>query len=87
MRGPFAVALCALSVLHFPTTAAGADIRVSTLPERVLIERAGFDQRLNFDLVLRNDTPEAVEVSAVEARGADVNPELKKAITDASRGR
>ena len=26
-------------------------------------------------------------LSAVEARGADVNPELKKAITDASRGR
>jgi murein DD-endopeptidase MepM/ murein hydrolase activator NlpD len=62
------LALCALAACTFPAAAADPAVRVSTLPEKVLLERAGFDQRLNFDLVLRNDTPEAVEVSAVEAR-------------------
>jgi murein DD-endopeptidase MepM/ murein hydrolase activator NlpD len=68
MKASLTLALCALAVLPFPAAAADPAVRVSTLPEKVLLERAGFDQRLNFDLVLRNDTPEAVEVSAVEAR-------------------
>jgi murein DD-endopeptidase MepM/ murein hydrolase activator NlpD len=41
-------------------------VLVSTLPDRVLIERAEFSQRLNFDLMVENTTDEKLELSSVE---------------------
>lgn len=50
----------------FPVFALGADVRLTSIPERPLIEVGNGQQILNFDVLLQNDTKEELEVSLFE---------------------
>jgi murein DD-endopeptidase MepM/ murein hydrolase activator NlpD len=65
MRALTLVCAC-LALCPLPAAAERAEIRVATLPGRVLVERGAFDQRLNFDFLIQNATAEQLEISSVE---------------------
>jgi murein DD-endopeptidase MepM/ murein hydrolase activator NlpD len=58
--------LFVLPALSHPAIAEQPGVTVTTLPAPVLIQRAEFDQRLNFDILVDNATSEKLEIEAIE---------------------
>ncbi|MEO5596415.1 MAG: M23 family metallopeptidase [Lysobacteraceae bacterium] len=65
-----------LPFLMLPALAGAADVDLSMIPERPLIEVSAAQQLLNFDVVLQNNTKEELEVSLFELTALDANGEL-----------
>lgn len=62
---PFAALVAAFALVAAPAHAEKGSVSVSVLPDRVLVERGKFDQRLNFDLAIQNRSDELVELASI----------------------
>ncbi len=65
-----------LLFILLPSLVHAADIELSTIPERPLIEVSEAQQLLNFDVVLQNNTKEELEVSVFELTALGAKGEL-----------
>lgn len=68
--------LSALLLLLLPGLAWAGDVTLGTLPEQPLVEVSATQQILNFDVLLKNDTQEELEVSKFELTALGPQGEL-----------
>jgi len=80
---------CLLLLILLPALVRAADVELTTIPERPLIEVGKSQQMLNFDVVLQNNTREELEVSRFEltalrtlrrrrVRGGEARPDRQR---------
>lgn len=67
---------CLLLLILLPALVRAADVELSTIPERPLIEVSEAQQILNFDVVLQNNTKEELEVNLLELTPLSAKSEL-----------
>ncbi len=65
-----------LLLILLPAVVLAADVELSAIPDRPIIEVSQAQQILNFDLVLHNNTKEELEVSLFELTAVSANGEL-----------
>ena len=65
-----------LLLILLPSLARAAEVELSTIPERPIIEVSQAQQILNFDVLLQNNTEEQLEVSIFELTALGANGEM-----------
>jgi murein DD-endopeptidase MepM/ murein hydrolase activator NlpD len=62
----FFACLVLLALIPATAPAQNGELRITTLPGRVLVDRGEHDQRLNFDFIVENPTATKLELASIE---------------------